>query len=109
MPVPPKTPPIRPIRPAAAPPAPARVPTSTPARDPLPAAKGATGDGAPADLLKPEQVARRLGVNTKSLERWRGAGTGPAVVRINHKTLRYRLEDVEAYIASRLRTSTAEK
>lgn len=97
MPIPPKTLPIRQVRPAAAPPAPA----------PLSAAATPVGE-ASTDLLTPAAVARRLSVNTKMLERWRGTGAGPAVVRITHKTLRYRLEDVEAFIASRVRTSTAQ-
>lgn len=72
-----------------------------------PGLQGGAGD--PADLLKPERVARQLGVSPKALERWRSSGTEPAVVRINHKTLRYRVEAVEAFIVSRPRTSTADE
>jgi sarcosine oxidase delta subunit len=48
-----------------------------------------------------------LRVNTKVLERWRGAGGGPRFVRLTRKTIRYQLSDIEAFIAARLRSSTA--
>ena len=60
-----------------------------------------------ADLLTPPAVAVMLRVNTKVLERWRGAGGGPRFVRLTRKTIRYQLSDIEAFIAARLRSSTA--
>jgi hypothetical protein len=60
-----------------------------------------------SDLLTPDAVAGRLGVSTKALERWRGTGEGPAFVRLSRKTLRYEAAAVDAFIASRVRTSTA--
>jgi predicted DNA-binding transcriptional regulator AlpA len=39
--------------------------------------------------------------------RWRGTGDGPRFVRLGHRTIRYRLADVEAFIATRICTSTA--
>jgi Helix-turn-helix domain len=62
---------------------------------------------ASADLMTPAAVADRLGVSTKLLERWRGTGEGPAFVRLTRKTLRYRAADIEAFIAYRVRASTA--
>jgi hypothetical protein len=62
---------------------------------------------ASADLMTPTAVADRLGVSTKLLERWRGTGDGPAFVRLTRKTLRYRAADIEAFIAGRVRASTA--
>jgi predicted DNA-binding transcriptional regulator AlpA len=58
-------------------------------------------------LLAPEDVAVRLGVSRKALERWRGTGGGPRFVRFGHKTVRYRVEDVEAFVVERLCVSTA--
>ncbi|MBC4019391.1 helix-turn-helix transcriptional regulator [Siccirubricoccus deserti] len=61
----------------------------------------------PQSLLTPEDVAVRLGVSRKALERWRGTGDGPRFVRLGHKTIRYRVEDVDAFVAERLCVSTA--
>ncbi len=59
------------------------------------------------DLLLPAAVAERLGVSEKLLQRWRRTRDGPAYVRITPKVLRYRAGDVEAFIASKVRTSVA--
>ena len=64
--------------------------------------------GPPAGLLPPAAVAQRLGVSVKALERWRGKGGGPRFVHLTRKTIRYRAEDVEAFVAGRIRASTAE-
>ena len=58
-------------------------------------------------LLTAEEVAQRLGVSVKALERWRGNGAGPAYVRLSSKTIRYRVEDVSGFVAGRVRASTA--
>lgn len=58
-------------------------------------------------LLTPEDVAAQLGVSRKALERWRCTGDGPRFVRLGHKTVRYRMEDVETFVAERLCVSTA--
>ncbi|MDJ0390858.1 helix-turn-helix domain-containing protein [Roseomonas sp. E05] len=58
-------------------------------------------------LLTPEDVAAQLGVSRKALERWRCTGDGPRFVRLGHKTVRYRMEDVEAFVTGRLHASTA--
>jgi hypothetical protein len=60
-----------------------------------------------SDLLKPQAVADLLHVSTKVLERWRGNGDGPNYCRLSRKTLRYQRSDIEAFIAARLRSSTA--
>jgi hypothetical protein len=61
-----------------------------------------------SDLLAPPAVADLLQVTTKVLERWRGTGDGPRFVRLTRKTIRYRLGDVEGFIAARVRSSTAD-
>ena len=47
-------------------------------------------------------------VSERTLERWRVEGTGPAYVKAGRKVL-YRPADIEAWLASSLRTSTSEK
>jgi hypothetical protein len=85
--------------PAAATPQPA-VPPSLPR--PTPAA-----DRRPIDLITPAAAADLLSVNAKVLERWRSTGDGPAYAKLSSKTIRYRREDIDAFVAARVRASTA--
>jgi predicted DNA-binding transcriptional regulator AlpA len=79
--------------------------TAAPA--PLPTPAAATPQTPDPALLTPEAVARRLGVSSGVLQQWREKGTGPAFVRLTRKTLRYRVADVDGFIAGRICTSTA--
>lgn len=58
-------------------------------------------------LLAPRQLAEALNVTTKTLERWRMTGDGPPYIRVSRKVVRYRLSDVESFLAGRVATSTA--
>ncbi len=69
-----------------------------PAERPRPATGG---------LLTPAQAAERLGVGERVLERWRSTGDGPVYVRLTRRMLRYRAEDLAAFVAGSLRRSTA--
>lgn len=53
-------------------------------------------------LLQPGDVAALLGVPISTLANWRSSGYGPPYLRVG-KYVRYRLVDVEAWIASRVR------
>ena len=59
-------------------------------------------------FLKQKDVARRWGISHRTLERWRVVGGGPRFVKIGAHAL-YRLRDVEAYEADRVRSSTREQ
>ncbi|CAH2603760.1 Helix-turn-helix domain-containing protein [Rhodovastum atsumiense] len=59
-------------------------------------------------LLTTAGAAAWLGVRRKALERWRCSGGGPPFVRLGRKTVRYRVRDLEAYVACCVRTSTAD-
>jgi predicted DNA-binding transcriptional regulator AlpA len=62
-------------------------------------------------LLRTPQAAARLGLNSKTLAQWRWRGCGPKFYRIGdgrHAAIRYRPSDLEAYIASRVATSTSD-
>ncbi len=69
-----------------------------------PQAEPPTQDSA---LLHPVEAAKRLGVSAHVLERWRGSGEGPPFVKFTSKTLRYRPADLDAFVASKVATSTA--
>ena len=60
------------------------------------------------NLLTTPQAAEYLGVSTAFLERDRWAGARIPFVRIGKRAVRYRLEDLDTYIASQTRHSTAE-
>lgn len=39
-----------------------------------------------------------LGVEPSTLVTWRKRKQGPAYIRVGHRTVRYRIEDVEAWL-----------
>ena len=58
-------------------------------------------------LLTQRQAAEMLALSERTLERFRVSGMGPKFVRLGH-SIRYRLSDVEAWIASRTVGSTSQ-
>jgi excisionase family DNA binding protein len=50
-------------------------------------------------LLTPEDVSEMLRVPVKTLYRWRHHGVGPPALKVG-RHLRYRLADVEEYLAA---------
>ena len=58
-------------------------------------------------LLTARQAGELLGVSPETLERWRGAGTGPAFVKLSGRYIRYQPDDLEAFIQHARRSSTA--
>jgi hypothetical protein len=71
-------------------------------------AEAAVAPPEPGSLLSPAQAGAQLGVRAGTLERWRGTGDGPAFIRLSAKTVRYRREDLEAFVAANVRRNTAE-
>lgn len=51
-------------------------------------------------LINQNEVASIIGVAPKTLERWRGNGTGPRFVRVGGRLARYRFSDVMAYVSN---------
>jgi excisionase family DNA binding protein len=58
-------------------------------------------------LLTQAEAAEILCLSERTLERLRVSGTGPKFVRMG-KSVRYRIEDVEAFVADRVVGSTSE-
>lgn len=52
-------------------------------------------------------LAKVLGCDVKTLQAWRTRGGGPPFVRVG-RLVRYRNEDIQKWIESRLATSTSE-
>lgn len=59
-------------------------------------------------LLNTKQAAEYLGVSAAFLERDRWAGASVPYIKIGTRSIRYRLEDLDAFIESRVRYSTSE-
>jgi len=60
-------------------------------------------------LLSQRDAARLLGLSVRTLERWRVSGeVALCFVKLGN-SVRYRLEDIERCVASRVRSSTSEK
>lgn len=64
-------------------------------------------------LLTPEQLAALLSndednpVSVRTLQDWRTDGLGPDFVTLSAKMIRYRVYDVDSWIASKVRTNRA--
>jgi excisionase family DNA binding protein len=58
-------------------------------------------------LLTQNQVAERISVSVRTLERFRVSGDGPRFVKAG-RLVRYRVEDVDAWVNARVRHSTSE-
>jgi predicted DNA-binding transcriptional regulator AlpA len=50
-------------------------------------------------LLSTRDAAQRLGIAFGTLQNMRSRGEGPAFVRIGRKAVRYRIQDLDAYLA----------
>ena len=59
-------------------------------------------------LLSPAETATLLGLTQRWLEVKRYRGDGPPFVRISSRCVRYRRSDLEEWIDSRVRLSTAD-
>lgn len=67
----------------------------------------ATIGGAPDDLLTPEQVAAAIQLGQRTLAAWRSSGRNPLPYLKIGGRVRYRRGDVDAWLESQSRTSTA--
>jgi hypothetical protein len=54
-----------------------------------------------AVLLRTDEAAHRLQLTTRTLELWRRRGVGPRYIRLNGRVIRYRVEDLNAWLARR--------
>lgn len=59
-------------------------------------------------LLTEAEAAERLGFTPRFLQNRRAQGDGPRFVRVSSRAVRYRVEDLTAWAAERLRVSTSD-
>lgn len=60
-------------------------------------------------LLTPAEAAEWLRVSRSYLARLRVVGGGPPYIKLSPRLVVYRREDLEAYVAERLRRSTSDR
>ena len=58
-------------------------------------------------LLKPAEVAARLGITGRSLQQYRSSGPGPQYIYIGPRCVRYDPDDLTAFLKARKRTKSA--
>jgi hypothetical protein len=63
------------------------------------------GAGVSTKHLNQRELAERLNISPRTLERWRWLGEGPRFLKIGGRVV-YRLQDIERYEAEQLRDST---
>lgn len=54
-------------------------------------------------LLTTYGASQYLNVSGSTLIRWRAKGIGPAYIKLSRKLIRYKLEDLDAYISEHRR------
>lgn len=60
------------------------------------------------DVFRTSEAARYIGLRKCTLEAWRVRGSGPVFLKLG-KAVRYRKEDLDAFINARTRTSTSQR
>jgi hypothetical protein len=59
-------------------------------------------------LLSVGEAADYLRVSPKTLETWRARGGGPHFIQLRTRAIRYRVDDLNAFIAQGVRLSTSD-
>jgi len=49
-------------------------------------------------LLREREAARYLNYAMKTLQSWRNQGVGPKYLKVGSRTVRYRLDDLKAWV-----------
>lgn len=59
-------------------------------------------------LCTPEEAGEIFGIAPQTLAHWRVRGTGPRYLTLSARCVRYRVSDIEEWLGSRTKESTAE-
>jgi hypothetical protein len=62
--------------------------------------RAANGSMSPAGMLNQEEAARFLKVQPRTLESWRQRRIGPRFIRYSMRCVRYRTQDLQAWLDS---------
>ncbi len=58
-------------------------------------------------LLTTRQAASHLNLTPHTLEKWRCSGGGPRFIRYSARCIRYRFDDLTAWLAQRMAANTS--
>jgi predicted site-specific integrase-resolvase len=61
------------------------------------------------ETMREQDAARALGVSVKTLQKWRHFGGGPNYIKISSRCVRYRPEDLAAFLNARVARSTSDR
>ncbi len=70
-------------------------------------AKPSPGSSSVPSNVDTRQAAELIGMSRRTLEKWRGEGTGPPFLKLGRRVL-YSVADLEEWLRSRRRRSTSE-
>jgi len=71
-------------------------------------ASGGAQRPGPEPLLDERGVAAVLNISPATLRNWRVQGLGPPFLRLSRRCVRYRSDDVDAWLAGRIARSTSD-
>lgn len=58
-------------------------------------------------LLSTEDAAKYLNISARTLEGWRYRGGGPLFITLGHRTVKYRLSDLNAWLQEKVQSNTS--
>lgn len=58
------------------------------------------------NMASPKQAAEYMGITTGALSQMRYRGTGPKFIKLGNRTVRYRWEDIDAWIEANTLTQS---
>ena len=67
-----------------------------------------TTDISNAALWDENKAAKYLGLTPRTMQQWRWSGSGTRYVRVSGRCIRYRPEDLDAFVQTRIVSSTAD-
>lgn len=59
-------------------------------------------------LIDEEELAKRTKISQRSWQQWRTTGGGPPFIKATDRCVRYRLKDIQKWLAERTKTSLSE-
>jgi len=62
-----------------------------------------------SELLTPEEAAKIMGRAVTTLQSMRSNGGGPKFIKVGHRTVRYKREDIMAWLEQRTFNNTTEE
>ncbi len=55
----------------------------------------------PKHWLSPAEAGKYIGIAERTLENWRAQGCGPKFSKVGHRTVKYHIDDCDAFLRER--------